>query len=60
MIKTFSYSEENNDFIDLSQNNHFFEGEDTKILYFYKDKESYLEFVKNNNLTEQKNLFYDE
>ena len=60
MIKTFSYSEENNDFIDLSQNNHFFEGEDTKILYIYKDKESYLEFVKNNNLTEQKNLFYDE
>ena len=60
MIKTFSYSEENNDFIDLSQNNYFFEGEDTKILYFYKDKESYLEFVKNNNLTEQKNLFYDE
>ena len=60
MIKTFSYSEENNNFIDLSQNNHFFEGEDAKILYFYKDKESYLEFVKNNNLTEQKNLFYDE
>ena len=32
MIKTFSYSDENNEFLDMEQNNYFFEGEDCKIL----------------------------
>ena len=32
MTKTFSYSAENNEFIDMTQNNYFFEGEDAKVL----------------------------
>ena len=38
MIKTFSYSDENNEFLDMEQNNYFFEGEDCKVLYFSADK----------------------
>ena len=41
MIKTFSYSDENNEFLDMEQNNYFFEGEDCKILYFNGDKNEY-------------------
>ena len=52
MIKTFSYSAENNEFIDMTQNNYFFEGEDCKIFYFYDDKNEFYEFV---NAVESKN-----
>ena len=45
MIKTFSYSDENNEFLDMEQNNYFFEGEDCKVLFFSADKNEYLEIV---------------
>ena len=38
MIKTFSYSDDNNEFLDMEQNNYFFEGEDCKVLFFSADK----------------------
>jgi hypothetical protein len=45
MTKTFSYSAENNEFLDMTQNNYFFEGEDAKVLHFCGDKNDFLEFV---------------
>ena len=45
MTKTYSYSAENNEFLDMTQNNYFFEGEDAKVLYFNGDKSEFLEFV---------------
>ena len=45
MTKTYSYSAENNEFLDMTQNNYFFEGEDAKVLYFSDDKNEFLEFV---------------
>tara|TARA_B100001179_G_scaffold124093_1_gene88826 strand:- start:1756 stop:1995 length:240 start_codon:yes stop_codon:yes gene_type:complete len=45
MTKTYSYSAENNEFLEMAQNNYFFEGEDAKVLYFSDDKNEFLEFV---------------
>ena len=60
MIKTFSYSEENNEFLDMEQNNYFFEGEDCKILYFNGDKNEYYDFVNFNDKDIKKNNFTSE
>ena len=49
MIKTFSYSDENDEFLDMQQNNYFFEGEDCKVLFFSADKNEYLDIVNFNN-----------
>lgn len=59
MTKTFSYSAENNEFIDMTQNNYFFEGEDAKVLYFCGDKSEYLEFVNCYNFENIKKNFND-
>ena len=60
MIKTFSYSDENNEFLDMKQNNYFFEGEDCKVLFFSADKNEYLETVNFNNIDDIKNNFTKE
>ena len=60
MIKTFSYSDENNEFLDMEQNNYFFEGEDFKILYFNGDKNEYYDFVNFNDKDIKKNNFTSE
>ena len=54
MIKTFSYSDENNEFLDMEQNNYFFEGEDCKVLFFSADKNEYLDIVNFNNIDDIK------
>ena len=59
MTKIFSYSAENNEFIDMTQNNYFFEGEDAKVLYFCGDKSEYLEFVNCYNFENIKKNFND-
>ena len=60
MIKTFSYSDENDEFLDMEQNNYFFEGEDCKVLFFSADKNDYLDFVNFNDTDIKKNNFTSE
>ena len=60
MTKTFSYSAENNEFIDMTQNNYFFEGEDSKIFYFYDDKNEFYEFVNSVKSKNEKNKLTNE
>ena len=60
MIKTFSYSDENDEFLDMEQNNYFFEGEDCKVLFFSADKNEYLDIVNFNDMDDIKNNFTKE
>ena len=60
MIKTFSYSDDKNEFLDMEQNNYFFEGEDCKVLFFSADKNEYLETVNVNNIYDIINNFTKE
>ena len=59
MTKTYSYSAENNEFLEMAQNNYFFEGEDAKVLYFSGDKSEILEFVNYYDFENIKKNFND-
>ena len=60
MIKTFSYSDDKNEFLDMEQNNYFFEGEDCKVLFFSADKNEIYDIVNFNDMDAIKNNFTKE
>ena len=60
MTKTYSYSAENDEFIDMTQNNYFFGEEDCKIFYFNNDKNEFYEFVNSVEVKNEKNKLTNE
>jgi hypothetical protein len=60
MTKTYSYSAENDEFIDMTQNNYFIGEEDCKIFYFNNDKNEFYEFVNSVELKNEKNKLTNE